>query len=270
MQDEAADFVAVKVGDILGHANPHNFGGDDDEEKDLNDLRLVVNKRSLTAGEIVELTFKSSNFEDIVSYQTGLEFDHTQLQFVDYIKPENDALGATAIGAAQASKGQLRASWFSMNGLGVDVSNEEALFTLKFRALKNIENIAPLLSISADGMHPEAHNGELEKLNISLQFVEETMTTSTEDLTASKYQLYQNTPNPFATNTNIEFDLPRDMHAKIVVHNQLGEVVKVYEDDYRAGRNRLNLDKNDFGSGVFYYTLKTKDFTATRNMISIE
>ena len=60
------------------------------------------------------------------------------------------------------------------------------------------------------------------------------------------------------------------MHATIVIHNNLGEVVKEYEDDYRAGRNRLNLEKSDLGSGVFYYTLKTKDFTATRNMISIE
>jgi len=270
MQDEAADFIGVKVGDILGHANPHNFGGEDDEEKDLNDLRLVVNKRSFTAGETVELTFRSSNFADIVSYQTGLEFDNSQLQFIDYIKPTHDELAATAIGTADALKGQLRASWFSMNGFGVDVTSEEALFTLKFRALNDIENIAPFLSISANGMHPEAHNGELEKLNISLEFVEETMTTSTEDLTTSKYQLYQNTPNPFATNTNIEFDLPRDMHATIVIHNNLGEVVKEFEDDYRAGRNRLNLEKSELGSGVFYYTLKTKDFSATRNMISIE
>jgi len=60
------------------------------------------------------------------------------------------------------------------------------------------------------------------------------------------------------------------MEATLVIHNHLGKLVKTYKGDYKRGYNELNLTEADLSAGVYYYTLKTNGFTATKNMIFIE
>ncbi len=268
-QDTIANFVGVKVGDILGHANPNNFSNNEADQRNLDELYLVANKKTYEAGELVELRFRSSNFEDIASYQMGLAFDQTKLEFIDYTAPTHSNLAATAIGTAEANKGKLRASWFSTIGSGITLNDTEELFVLQFSATTAIDDISTLLSISSEDIHAEAHTSTLEQLDIVLEFVDET-STSTLDLDKATYVLHQNTPNPFKDITTIQFELPMPMEAELVIHNQVGAEIYRLEGKYTQGLHTITLDKDILTKGVYYYTLKTKDFTTTRSMISIE
>lgn len=267
-EDALVDFVGVKVGDILGHANPHNFGGIA-EDRDDDDLVLKVAKQSYEAGETVELNFRSDNFADIVSYQLGLKFDHNKLTFVDAEDGSHPNLSSTAIGTTGVEKGDLRVSWFSTNGSGLDVANNEQLFTLRFTANEAIANIEDLLNVNSDQILSEAHNGSLDRMNVVIEF-EEATTTSINTIEIEGYELAQNTPNPFVDQTTITFELPTAMPAQIIVHNQLGEAVHVIDNDFNQGQNTIIVSQKEIGTGVFYYTLKTKEFTTSRSMISIK
>ena len=85
------------------------------------------------------------------------------------------------------------------------------------------------------------------------------------------YSLGQNYPNPFNPRTTINFELPREAHVSITLYNILGqEIRRVAEGMYSRGMHLLQVDVGPLTSGVYFYTLKTAEFTATRKMVVVK
>ncbi|NUM71529.1 MAG: T9SS type A sorting domain-containing protein, partial [Ignavibacteriaceae bacterium] len=88
----------------------------------------------------------------------------------------------------------------------------------------------------------------------------------------AQYELAQNYPNPFNPSTMINYALPKDGTVKLVIHNIMGQVVRVLVDDVKdAGYYSVSWDgRNNFGtmlpSGVYLYTIYSGDFTATKKL----
>ncbi len=268
MGDTISNFVGVKVGDILGHANPHNFDGEDNG-RSAGALNLIAEEQEVKEGDIVEFKIKSENFIDIVSYQFGLSFDFNSLEFVEVVSPANSKLASTAVGTSNAAVGDIRASWFSLDGEALTIDATEELMTIRFRAKSDLENISSLFGIDSHNLLSEAHNIALEKLDITLDFIEPT-TTAVEVVDVSNFKVDQNTPNPFHNESKIGFELPKEMEAEFIIHNNLGEVVLTKTALYKRGRNEIVVSKQDIGTGVFHYTLKAGPFSETRSMIVID
>lgn len=86
-----------------------------------------------------------------------------------------------------------------------------------------------------------------------------------------KFSLSQNYPNPFNPRTLIKFTLPEEGSVTLKVYNMVGaEVETLVEGAHKAGEYKIYFDGSDFSSGVYFYTLKTDKFTATRKMILIK
>ncbi|MBY5959866.1 T9SS type A sorting domain-containing protein, partial [Membranicola marinus] len=87
----------------------------------------------------------------------------------------------------------------------------------------------------------------------------------------SGFALYQNTPNPYAGQTVIGFKLPEASKATLSVYDVTGKVLKIVEGEYSEGYNEVALKSSDLSvTGVLYYQLDTKTYTATKKMIVIE
>ena len=86
---------------------------------------------------------------------------------------------------------------------------------------------------------------------------------------STSMKVFQNTPNPFTDQTIIGFDLPQEMEAEIVIHNSLGAVVKRINGKYTSGYNSIEVSSELMESGVYYYTLRTETYSATKNMIIV-
>ena len=87
----------------------------------------------------------------------------------------------------------------------------------------------------------------------------------------SGFALYQNTPNPYAGQTVIGFKLPEASKATLSVYDVTGKVLKIVEGEYSQGYNEVKLTSSDLNAtGVLYYQLDTKTYTATKKMIVIE
>jgi len=258
MSNLTSDFVGVKVGDILGHADPNLFqGGTQVDDRYQDDLVLVSNRRGVLAGEEVELTFRSDNFNDIVSYQTALGFDVESLEFLTITGGQSSALSNVVAGERT---GSIRLSWFNTAGRGVSALAAEDIFTIRFRAKKSIADLSDVLRIENSGIRTEAHNARSERLNIVLRW---------EDGVAqnSNYALYQNTPNPFSDETMIRFELPEEMTAELTVYDEVGRAIKHITGDYAKGMNQVSLTQLNLESGVYFYTLKAGAFVATKTMV---
>ncbi|MDE3058093.1 MAG: T9SS type A sorting domain-containing protein [Bacteroidota bacterium] len=82
-----------------------------------------------------------------------------------------------------------------------------------------------------------------------------------------RFDLAQNYPNPFNPTTNIKFTLSRGDHVALTVENILGQTVAtLIDENMSAGTHVVTLDASRLASGIYFYTLKTKDFTATKKM----
>ena len=89
------------------------------------------------------------------------------------------------------------------------------------------------------------------------------------EFTAPKtFSLEQNFPNPFNPETEITFSLAKSDNVTLKIYNILGsEVATLVNGFIEAGKHSVRLNASEFTSGVYLYTIKSGNFTATRKMI---
>ena len=139
--DTSVRFIGVKVGDILGQANPYNFSPPIEIHRNPNELHLITKNRSLNSNEFFELSFESNNFNGIVSLQLALQWDSTQLSYEGFTA---DSLVNVVAAVPDQPNNTLRLSWFDINGIGISLEEDVSLFRIQFKALEDISNLIGL------------------------------------------------------------------------------------------------------------------------------
>ncbi len=85
------------------------------------------------------------------------------------------------------------------------------------------------------------------------------------------YALYQSYPNPFKTNANIMYTIPRYEKTSIKVFNYLGQEIATLVDKYEpAGTYIVPFNGTGLASGVYYYNIHTATFNETKKMILLQ
>jgi hypothetical protein len=90
------------------------------------------------------------------------------------------------------------------------------------------------------------------------------------------YELGQNHPNPFISRTWIDYKLPSACHVTISIYNVSGELITVIVDGQQgAGKHTVEWDgMNDAGvaasPGVYFYRIRTDDYTETGKMFMLK
>jgi hypothetical protein len=94
-------------------------------------------------------------------------------------------------------------------------------------------------------------------------------------------RLAQNFPNPFNPDTWIPYQLSKDANVTIKIYNVAGQLVRTLELGQQPAGYYMNKEKsahwngrNDVGekaaSGIYFYTLRTGDFIATKKMVILK
>ena len=90
---------------------------------------------------------------------------------------------------------------------------------------------------------------------------------------SQKYALKYNFPNPFNPDTIIEYQLPESSEVNLLIYNTIGQLVKtLVKEKQTTGYYFVRWDgKNEaghtVGSGVYFYSLRTKNYMKTCKMI---
>ncbi|MEL6922579.1 MAG: gliding motility-associated C-terminal domain-containing protein [Bacteroidota bacterium] len=92
-------------------------------------MELSLPERQAQKGETIQLALKAKNFSDIVSIQFSLVWDASIMTYEGF-QPE--ALEQIAVGDISAEQGELRLSWFDIQGVGVDLPDESTIVLLNF------------------------------------------------------------------------------------------------------------------------------------------
>ncbi|HMQ79470.1 MAG TPA: T9SS type A sorting domain-containing protein [Ignavibacteria bacterium] len=85
------------------------------------------------------------------------------------------------------------------------------------------------------------------------------------------YNLYQNYPNPFNPVTVIKFDISKSSFVNIKVFDAIGrEVEELVKGDVTAGSYSVEWNAEKYNSGIYFYVLKTDNYSESRKMIVIK
>ena len=79
-----------------------------------------------------------------------------------------------------------------------------------------------------------------------------------------------NYPNPFNGQTTISFTLDKKESINLSVNDELGRAVKtIASEQLPAGEHKYTFDGNGLPAGIYYYTLKTGNYTGSKAMTLI-
>jgi hypothetical protein len=83
----------------------------------------------------------------------------------------------------------------------------------------------------------------------------------------STFSLHANYPNPFNAQTIISYDLPKEANVKLEVYDLLGrKVATLTEGMQEAGTHQADWDGSGVSSGLYFYRLKTGDYSDIKKM----
>jgi len=254
IQDLATDhlaehFVAVKVGDVNGTAVANNLVSVDDRRAGT--LLFDLQERRVKAGETFTLRFRAA--ERALGYQFTLLFPN--LEVVDVQPGEAMTLANFGI-------------FNSEHALTTSFDNEQvtASFDVSFRA-KAAGDLSNMLTVSGRITKAEAYNLSRERQAVALRF----NGTAGPVIAQQGFELYQNTPNPWTTRTQIGFYLPEASEATLTVFDETGRTVYGTTGETGKGHNAFSLERALLNTaGVLYYRVETPTDSAVRTMIQVK
>jgi hypothetical protein len=85
------------------------------------------------------------------------------------------------------------------------------------------------------------------------------------------FAVNQNYPNPFNPSTIISYSIPKEGMVTVKVFNILGqEVATLVNTQQAAGTYKVNFDASSLSTGVYFYSVKTGNFSQVKKMMLIK
>ena len=252
VDDLAADFVGVKVGDVNNSAQANAQMAAEDRNK-VGSFRIELDgTERLSGGDVHTIQFKAPA-ETLLGYQFTLNL-HEDLELINILP---GIAGEENFGTAKLDEGALTTSWDHAEAFNFEEGM--VLFSLEVQA-KNDVQLENAFTVSSRFTKAEAYNLLGAHLDIELYL---------EGAKPATMVLYQNVPNPFKGTTIIGFDLPEATSARLTISDLSGQIIRVIEGDFAQGFNQVEIG-NLPATGVLYYQLETPNATATKKMIILE
>ena len=89
-----------------------------------------------------------------------------------------------------------------------------------------------------------------------------------ENIIPSDFELEQNYPNPFNPTTKIRYSIPEYSYVTLKVFNLLGEEIEtLFNGEQMPGVYDAAFNASNLSSGIYFYSLQTRDFSSTKKMI---
>ncbi|QMU29862.1 PKD domain-containing protein [Adhaeribacter radiodurans] len=249
------DFIGMKLGDVTNSWDATNARIQIAGDLNFNLLDLKV----LPDTEIrVPVTVK--NFRNVSGYQFTLNWDPTVLEFTQV---ENAAVEGI-FGTHSVRDGKLTTAWSVNDNDSLSLADDTQVFQVRFKVIGN-GGTKSKIAINSAITGSVAYTGSLKQLNV----------LNTEALIKVKdfgFELKQNYPNPFRSETTIGFTVPEQQQVTFTIYNALGQVVKRTTGIYPKGEHAIiwKLDDSSglkVSSGTYFCRMQAGKFSETIQMI---
>ena len=249
-----ADFVAIKVGDLSLDAKANALTVETRSKQGV--FALNVADVAMQAGNEYRIAVTAAELAKLEGFQGTFSFDNSKVELVDV---EYGVATAANFGMHLVNRGLITASW-NTNSLSPEgETGKGVLFTLVVRARAQAD-LSKVLAVNSRITAAEAYGSNDELMDLAINF-------GNGEVVAAGFELGQNAPNPFRSQTTINYNLPEAADVTFTITDAAGKLLQVTRTSGAQGRNVLTLERNDLPAGVLFYTLTTDDFTATKSMV---
>ena len=111
-------------------------------------------------------------------------------------------------------------------------------------------------------------DGTNTDIEVKPDYIEATGTGIGDDLPSNLTKLYQNHPNPFNPETNIQFNIKEDETGILTIFNMKGQIV--ISQSFNSGKHNYLWNADDYSSGVYFYELHTESIIVTKKMLLLK
>jgi hypothetical protein len=258
---DSANFIAIKLGDVTLTATSLSLTDQTIEAESRSTFKFNVQDQYLEEGTIIEVPFRAKDFKNLLAYQMTINANPEWLTLEGVTAGALENVSIDNFGLSNANRGLISTLWYDSNPLSIEQNS--TLFTLSFSVNRSGGKLSEILSISSDMIAAQAVEEGAATKGIQLAF--------DEIVTSGSFELFQNRPNPFSTQTIISFNAPRATTANLKFFDFSGRMIHQIKGDYTKGINNIVVKRSDLsGSGILYYELETPDYTARKKMIVLE
>lgn len=91
----------------------------------------------------------------------------------------------------------------------------------------------------------------------------------------SRFALHQNYPNPFNPATQITYQVPKSSFVTLTIYNIRGEIIRTLVNEYQTAEQQSvvwdGLDQQHLpvSSGLYFYRIRSDDFSAVKKMLLV-
>ncbi len=209
-----ANFTGLKVGDVSGNANPNMLL--QSEGRSLGELTFAVEDQQFKRDELIEVPFMAKDFHDVIAFQFTLDFDTDLLNFAGIQAHQATSkiqMDEGHFGLSHLSEGMLTACWNDIEG--ISLTNDEVLFTLRFRA-KQTSQLAEALSIQSSLTAAEAFDPQGNSYQLQLAF---------RPTNIKVFSVLQLSPNLISQEAILSFELKNEGPLQIDILTTDGQLI---------------------------------------------
>ena len=239
--NETADFAAIAVGDPSGNWTTARTSTDEVWEVPAANLRESepVN---------IQLTFE----EEFYSIMAKISYDPNEITFLGL--NESDTLNDFSF-FTNDTGAEVLVSCF---GIDAAMSND-IILDFAFETTDENVNIEEVLTIDYI-LFDEEFGGNIQFTD----FEESTVVPA-------KFNLAQNSPNPFNPSTKIDFSIAQDSNVILEVFNMKGQKVATLKNEIMtSGKHTVVWNADSNASGIYFYKLTSGKKTETKKMLLLK
>jgi hypothetical protein len=222
-----------------------------------------------TIKESSDLVFRSKNFSSVSSFQLSFKSPSTDFRFVSFYSKHFPGSQDEYITLTDSVISIL---WYSKDGNLLEISDDTEFFKISMEYTG--EDSLVFLNPTINEIVPI----ELSLNYISKEFSFSELSTPTHDsFIPAQFLLKQNYPNPFNPKTTISYRLNQASRVSLIVYNIMGQKIKTLVNNFQnSGINYdvvwdgKNENKQNVSSGVYFYILKSENYSDTKKMILLK
>ena len=257
LQNIEAGFIGVKIGDV-NNTIDNIIGENTIESRNDRSFGIVTKDQRVHRDNEVLVDFISGSNKNLEALQMTIEWDTESMNFVDII-PIGIQIEEAFVNKSLINEGKISIAWNSVESKSIQEGMP--IFQLIFEGNRSF-NLSENLTISSEITKALAYDEHDVEHDVELRFVE----GETEG-----FMLFQNKPNPFASETVVEFALPEDMEVTFKVFNGAGSLIYTNTRLYNEGINAFKLSEElKDHKGLLFLKMETAEFSEVKRMIRID
>ncbi len=257
-EDMWIDFVAVKVGDINGNVDANLQAGIISETRSAQSLIMTLPNTYVEEDKVYEIEVLTSDAINLRGLQVA--FSLNGLEIVEIKQGSMNIKSNDFV----TTDNELKMSY--ANAVGDYAQADDVLYTLVLRA-KSDGHLSEMIRIDDKSLNAEAYLGSNLKVgSVEIEWRDDEVVVPVELMVVGSVS-----PNPWRSQSEINFEIPREGSVSLTVRDVSGRVIFTNSDYFSAGKQSFTITNDDVKiAGLLLYELTFGDQVVHKKMIRIE